>query len=173
MADLTGIPHQTLRRYVTNHSHHLIMKKKHKSYLISEDSIKVLERIRTLYGDGKSIEEVDNALASEGVPMSITVTDDEKQMSINIGEALIHQQNTIKNINEKLDEQMKFNASLLEALQRQDEQMRKQQEYIEKRLEERDKNLMTVIREMQETKKQIAVAEEKGKSFWTRFFGKW
>jgi len=39
--------------------------------------------------------------------------------------------------------------------------MQRQQEYIDTRLEERDRKLMTAIREIQESKKQMAVDLEK------------
>lgn len=165
----TGIPHQTLRRYMTNHSHHLIIKKKHKSYLIAEESLQTLQKIREMYSDGKNIEEVDNALANMGIPMNITVNDDEKEVSINIGETLIQLEKGMK-------EQKDFNEKLLEAIQAQNEQMRRQQEYIEQKLEARDRKLLESLKESMEVRKQIAASQEENKKkkeqvgFWRRFF---
>lgn len=69
------------------------------------------------------------------------------------------------------NEQQKFNQTLLE-------QLEKQQEYIKNSINERDRNLMFALRETMETKKQIAaIAEEiekekaqKKKSWW-KFWG--
>lgn len=57
------------------------------------------------------------------------------------------------------DQQMQFNGELLNELKR-------QQEYINGRLEQRDRVLLEAIRESQETRKQLAIAEEKRKSWW-------
>jgi hypothetical protein len=46
------------------------------------------------------------------------------------------------------------------------------QEYIDNKLEERDQKLMAAIRENQESKKQVAVSQEKKKSWISRLFQK-
>jgi len=175
LAEKTGVPHQTIRRYISNHSHHLLMKKEHKSYFIAEESIDTVLRIRELYAEGKNIKEVDNTLANMGIPMNITVEDDEKQVSINMGEALIQLQ-------KDMDEQKKFNEKLLETIQAQNENMSKQQEYMNKQqeyishtLEKRDQRLIEVLKEGMEARKQIAASEEKEekeikKGFWQKLF---
>ena len=62
------------------------------------------------------------------------------------------------------EQQMAFNRELLQQLQ-------KQQQYIQESLERRDKTLMETVREMQETKRLTAAAEEK-KSWITKLFSK-
>ncbi|MFB7099675.1 DUF3967 domain-containing protein [Streptomyces virginiae] len=155
----TGIPHQTLRRYLNNHVHHLIIKKKHKSYLIAEESLQILLKIRELYSEGKTIEDVENALTEQGIPMNITVNDDENEVSINIGETLIHLQKDMR-------EQKEFNEKLLEVLQAQNEQIKKHQEYIEQKLEVRDQKLLESLKESMEVRKQIAASKEQTKKWW-------
>jgi DNA-binding transcriptional MerR regulator len=158
----TGVPHQTLRRYLANHSHHLLMKKKHKSYLVAEESIPTLKKIRELYSDGKTIEEVDSILANMGIPMNVTIEDDEKQVSINIGESLLQLQQDMK-------EQKEFNEKLLRVVHEQNEKLAEQQKYIATSLEKRDGDLMRALRETMETQKLIAASEEKKWwEFWKR-----
>lgn len=67
-----------------------------------------------------------------------------------------------------IERQEQFNKELLERLD-------KQQQYIDERLNERDQTLMQSIREIQETNKQLAAAEEekkKVKGFWGNLFKK-
>ena len=57
-------------------------------------------------------------------------------------------ENELKKIHQRLDKQEEF------------------QERLMQRLDERDNNLMTTLREIQETKKQIAAADKKWWKFW-------
>ncbi|TCN05300.1 DNA-binding transcriptional MerR regulator [Bacillus sp. BK006] len=70
---------------------------------------------------------------------------------------------------QRLDEQGRLIKSLTEKLDYQDQ-------YIENNLEKRDEKLTTAIREINDTKKLIAAAQEnleqKPKGFWNKFFGK-
>lgn len=69
---------------------------------------------------------------------------------------------------QRLDEQGKLIKRLTEKLDYQDQ-------YIENNLEKRDEKLTSAIREISDTKKLIAAAQEnleqKPKGFWTRIFG--
>lgn len=138
------IPNATIRRYIRNHGHHLNIRKKGKSYFVASDSIPVVLDIRQQYEDGKSQEQVEEAFIQKGNPMTITVTADDKQMTVNVGESL-------QDMKKSIHEQNKLIESLID-------QMKKQQEYIDTRLEERDRLLVAAIRENQEGRKQIAVS---------------
>lgn len=146
----TKIPNATVRRYIRNHGHHLNIKKNGKSYLIAEESIQIIKDIRNFYEVGKSIEYVENTLANMGTTVTISVSEDEKHMNINIGEALEALRN---DFNQRMNEQNDIIQSLLEKINQ-------QQKYIDK-LEERDKQLITAIYESQETKKMLATGQQK------------
>lgn len=137
------IPNATIRRYIRNHGHHLNIRKKGKSYFIASDSISTFLEIRKQYDEGKSLEEVEATLVQKGNPVTITVTAGDKQMTVNVGEAL-------QDMKKAMHEQNKLIESLID-------QMKKQQEYIDTRLKERDSMLMVAIRENQESRKQVAV----------------
>lgn len=156
----TSIPDATIRRYIRNHGHHLNVKKKGKSYIVSNKSLPIILKIREFYGDGKGTEQVEEMLVNMGVPTVITMTDD---VTVNTGEVLRDMEKAMNAIHEKLEKQEAFNEQLLEAL-------KKQQEYIDTRLEERDKNLMIALKESLETKKLIAASQEK--SWWQKLFKK-
>lgn len=138
----TGIPNATVRRYIRNHGHHLNIRKKGKSYLIANESIEIMEQIRKLYDDGKTLEQVEEALINTGTPMTVTVIEEDERMTVNVGEAL-------QTLDKRLDEQNTLIQSLVE-------QMNKQQVFIETKLLERDQRLIEAIRENQEAKKQVA-----------------
>jgi DNA-binding transcriptional MerR regulator len=168
-----GIPHQTIRRYINQHSHHITMKKHHRSYLVDVDCIPVFLKIRELYGEGKSGDEIEEALAKMGVPMTITVREnDEKPVSIDVGEVFSHFNETVRDIKKELEEQAQLNAKLLDIVNEQHEKLDKLERYIEDKLNERDIKLLEAIRGMQETHKQIAVSNEqlKEKKKWWRFW---
>jgi DNA-binding transcriptional MerR regulator len=157
----TGIPDATIRRYIRNHGYHLQIKKRGKSYLIANESLTTIKTIRSLYDKGKQLEDIEETLRKMNMPVTVTVTENEKEMTVSSSEVLIQLQ-------KDMNEQKKFNQSLLETLQ-------KQQEYINTRLEERDRILLESIRELQETKKQIASSEEekkKKKGFFSSLFNR-
>lgn len=162
----TNIPHQTIRRYIKAHGHHMILRKKHKSYFISGKSIKVILKIRNMYSEGKTSEQVDEYLANSGIPVIIDVKIEDEQVSINFPEVLLELKNNMSKVNEKLSEQEKFNQLLIEKLAEQNEHMEKQQKYIEEKLSKRDEALVHSLRELLETKKQIAVTEQSKRKWW-------
>ena len=149
----TGIPDATIRRYIRNHGHHLQIKKRGKSYLIANESLSVIKKIRELYDKGKQSEGVEETLSQMNMPMTITMTDDEKEVTVNTGQVLIQLQ-------KDMNEQKKFNQLLLERLDQ-------QQEYIDNKLEERNQELTKSLRTLLEVKKQIAAsAQKKWWQFW-------
>jgi Fic family protein len=157
----TNIPDATIRRYIRNHGHHLQIKKRGKSYLIANESLTTIKTIRSLYDKGKQSEDIEETLRKMNMPVTVTVTDNEKEMTVSSSEVLVQLQ-------KDMNEQKKFNQSLLETLQ-------KQQEYINTKLEERDQVLLQSIRELQEAKKQIASSEEekmKKKGFFSSLFNR-
>lgn len=155
----THIPNATIRRYIRNHGHHLNIKKKGKSYYIASESTQIMLNIRQLYEDGKNLEQVEDALITAGIPVTITVTEDDKQMTVNIGEALQDMQKT-------MNEQTKVIQSLVEQIQ-------KQQEYINDMLEEKNE-FIPAIKENEKSLKQVAAAnhEEEKKGWIARLLGK-
>lgn len=158
----TSIPNQTIRRYINNHGVYLNPKKQGKGYYLTEESIKVLEEIRKLYEEGMTAQLVNDALLERNIPMTITISEGEEKVSVQVSEAL-------QDLKKSMVEQNEVIRSLVE-------QMKKQQEYIDTKLEERDRKLMESLREMQESRKQIAAAsheeikEEKKKGWLARFF---
>jgi hypothetical protein len=153
----TEIPDATVRRYIRNHGHHFKIKKKGKGYLIASESVEVMKKIREWYAEGKQTDQIDDKLAQTGIPMTVTVTDDEKDVTVNVAEALRRMEKSMTEINQKYDELMKaFKA---------------QQEYIDHKLEERDQKFIAALKESMEARKQIVASEEvEQKKKWWRFW---
>jgi hypothetical protein len=161
----TGIPNQTLRRYISVHGHHLNVKKQGKGYYLADEAVKVIQEIRKLYEGGLTSQQVNDSLVEKAIPMIVNISEGEQKVSIHVGEAL-------QELRKTLDEQNKAIRSQNELINSLAEQIQKQQEYIDNKLEERDQKLMAAIRENQEAKKQVAVSQEKKKSWISRLFQK-
>ncbi|MEI2442645.1 MerR family transcriptional regulator [Priestia megaterium] len=150
----TGVPHQTIRRYMDRHSHHFNKKKKYKSYLLSEDAIEVIKHIRTLYGKGMNAEQVDEELNASGLPIEYVIND-EKSM-ITMGSAFENLQESLQALHEKHEKQEEFNRQLIDSLQQ-------QEKYIQSSIDRRDKQLTESIREQQDIKQMLLEIKESQK----------
>jgi DNA-binding transcriptional MerR regulator len=166
-----GIPVETIRRYIRSHGVHMKVKKVHKRYVIHNDSVTVFKQIRELYADGKNVEEVEKALSSRGIAMTVTVkNDDDEPMTVNVADELKQINKALEEQNKACEEQKEFNKLLLEKLEQ-------QERYIKESLENRDRALMESIRTIQEEKQArietgaSSEKEEKKKGFFTRLFG--
>jgi hypothetical protein len=172
-----GVPAPTTRRYLQRHGHKLNIKKRGKSYLIDEESIEVIIKIRDLYSEGKSEQEIDGILSNMGVPTTITIEEDGKEIEVPTDKILMDMHNELQDVKrfnrellDRSDRQEEFNRQLLERLDQ-------QQMHIDKKLDERDERLMIALRKSMETQKMIAATQEQepkkeNKGFFSRFFGK-
>lgn len=159
VSEKVNIPVETIRRYIRSHSIHLRVKKQGKKYLIHNDCITAIKQIRTFYDRGMNVDEVEQNLSDSGIPMTITIkNNNDESMTVHVADEL-------KEIKQALREQKEFNKSLLE-------QMKQQQEYIKESLEKRDKLLMESLNNALETKKQIAMTQQKKQGFFSRLFSK-
>lgn len=158
LVEKTGIPYQSLARYVQRHSQHLKIKKEHKSYLVHNDSVLVLEHIRKCYQEGMTEKQVDTELSLKGIPITINFPDENEISTLE--NTLKSMQESMRLLHEKAENQEKFNQELVR-------QLEKQQHYINTRLEERDKALMLSLKETLEAKQQMAIAKSKK---WWRFW---
>lgn len=137
----TGIPDATIRRYIRNHGHHLQIRKRGKSYLIANESLSVIKKIRELYDSGKQLEDVDEILRQMNVPVTITMADDEKGVTVNPVEVLIQLQ-------KDMNELKKSNDLLHETLEEVRNEMRKSKENANSStLEEKPRSLWRRIQE--------------------------
>lgn len=155
-----SVPEATLRRYIQRHLEYVQHKKIGKKYMLHPDSIKLLVLIRRLYVEENLQEEqIEEKLKVLGYTKCVTVTIEDDEMN----ERLLNEQSIQKQVEEALAHQEERLKNILEQQQQQFFQ------HFMKRTEERDKALLHMIREMQDTKKMIAATQEKK---WWKFW-KW
>jgi DNA-binding transcriptional MerR regulator len=129
-SEKTHIPVETIRRYIRSHSVHLRVKKLGKKYHIHDESMTVLYRIRALYDQGKNIDEVEESLSASGIPMTITVqNDDESSMTVHVADELKDIKKELQEQRQLHEQQKQFNMQLLQ-------EIKNQQLYYEKKFEE-------------------------------------
>ena len=145
----TKIPERTLRRYLNIHGHHIKTKRQGRSVLISSESVKVIQDIRSWYDAGWASDRVEDALAQSGLPVIVEISG--HQMAMTPTEAL-------QSLQSSMSEAMTAMANQMEQLRQEvaatTEQNRQLKDTIENKLEERDKLLMQTLRELQETRKR-------------------
>ncbi|MNP47938.1 hypothetical protein D3C76_1420260 [compost metagenome] len=88
--------------------HHLQLRKRHKSYLIAEESLEVLLQIREAYATGKGIDDVEDVLAAFGAPTIITVADTDG----NGGRVTVDLLETLSNLQKTVNEQSEMIRAL-------------------------------------------------------------
>lgn len=155
------IPHQTIRRYMKIHGHYLIMKKSHRSFLVHEKSIEVLNTIRSLYSEGKTSKQVDDYFMNNGFPLNLDSEKNHGLVSDVVPVGVLQELKSDLHIfHEKLNKQEEFNRLLLEKIVEQNEKIETQQKYIDEKLTRRDELLIKSMREILETKSLDAPVEE-------------
>lgn len=145
LVESTNIPYQSLARYVKRHSEHLIIKKEHKSYLLRDDSVPVIEKIRKYYEHGLNEKEVEKELTLSGI--AITVEMDGENDLETVGKIMQSMQEAIIGLSQKLENQEKFNVELLKHLEGQ-------------------QKLNETLQESLEAQKQIAATTKSHKKWW-------
>ncbi|AIZ58988.1 hypothetical protein V2B35_16105 [Bacillus safensis] len=92
----------------------------------------MLKKIRGLYVEGKSIENIETILTNEGHPITITIDNHTESTVLTLNESIEEIKNTL---NSQMNEQKQIIQSLIQTIN-------EQQYYIEAKLEERDKHLI-------------------------------
>lgn len=179
--NLTGIPKESIKRYMHAHDDFINYKKDGRVYYISVESIEALKQIRQYYNAGFRKERVSELLQNEGHPVTITFNDENEA-----GKSIANVNEEVQEMKEMLFQQMQVNQKLVQEVTslkeyiRQDMKKEIQQE-IRQEANARDKKVMEKMdKHLQETKEarkekeEIASAleEEKNKGFWQKLFGK-
>lgn len=163
IADKLGLAENTARRYSHLFNDFLQDQKFGRTTKYTAEAIEVISRIAGLYNQGFSTEEIKRKLQDD-MPqvVDVVVTKQEQSAGLSSYELL---KKVVEEQGKQKEQQEAFNKALLERLDR-------QTEYIEQSLKKRDEQLMQVLRENQETKKMIAAASQKKRSWLHRWFQK-
>lgn len=119
----TGIPYQSLSRYIKRHAVHLQLKKEHKAYFLHQDSISTIQHIRKHYERGLTESQVEKELSMSGIPVVFETEDSGNELAT-LGKVLVEMKEALVSVNEKMEKQESFNQELLRKLEN-------QQAYIE------------------------------------------
>lgn len=151
-ARAAGIPERTLRRYIERHGPYLDARPQGGRVTLGPGAAAVLRRIRDLYARGMSAGEVDEALAAS-VPAIVTVAE---AVAVPTSEALGHLLQRVAKamagIAEEQRRQAEEVAKLREEVAATRENLERQENERRQALEERDRRLMQLLREMQDRK---------------------
>lgn len=167
VAEQLMINRNTLRRWLLQYEDYLNTKLEGNTKFIHESSVPAIKLIKDCYAKQLQEHEIKDKLAkNHEIPKNAEMDETEKAPGPQYEQEL----NEIKIL---LQQQQEFNKQLVERLN-------EQQKYIETRMDARDKNLISMIREFQETKQQLLetatakedVKEEKEqKNWWSKLFG--
>jgi DNA-binding transcriptional MerR regulator len=108
-------------------------------------------------------------------PTAITTAAAQQQSENELNQYAFQLQNALEQMGKTMKiiaDQKEEIAELRKYVADVEKKQRDQQEYIDNKLEERDQKLMAAIRENQEAKKQVAVSQEKKKSWISQLFQK-
>ncbi|MGG0480784.1 DUF3967 domain-containing protein [Priestia megaterium] len=167
ISKMINTPVPTVRRYIQKHQAFLNTKREGKKILLHPDSVEILKKIRKWYMIDNLIDtEIDNKLKADGYKLFIDVQSINHQSinqeldssSLDFLKAMFKEQRAI---NEQL---MESNNLLVEEIN----EIKQNYKESETKREQRDLALMETLRSIQETKKLVAVSEEKKK--WWQFW---
>lgn len=153
LSKITEIPESTVRRYISKFDTYFRCDSRGKSKKYHQESIEVLGRIASLYGEGYQAHEIDSLLSTQ---FSFTVTD--QPDTTTQPPATIERQ-----FEEFKSQQAEFNRQLLEKIEQQNE-------LIQKLLEERKQPSLMPPEITQLEKKDDEGDKLKVKKWW-RFWG--
>ena len=147
ISEVIAVNQNTLRRWLLQYKKFIATKKDGKIKLVNEDSISTLEKIKGYYAESKTESEIFNLL------------NDDAEV-IREGEFEANEEPTRKNPNELMNERMNELHKKLDLVLEQNSELKEEVQELKQITNNRDAVLMNLIREMQETKKQIASAIE-------------
>ena len=102
IAEETGIPASTVRRYLDQQNHALRTKKGGRgAWLLKKEDISLIKEIRTCYDRKMSAEEVEEYLLKSGQPITVTI-DDEKELMITPAQAFMQLASTVQDLKDEV-----------------------------------------------------------------------
>lgn len=159
----TRIPERTLRRYLELHGHHLQTRRQGRSVLVAESVLSILQQIRDWYEAGWNAGRVEDALAESGLPVTVAV--DGHDMAMTATEAL-------QTLQQSMATAMTAIATEMAALRQEVAASRQETEHLQRVMDDhlnaRDRQLMEVIRVMQQQAAEQAQSQKRSWWPWKR-----
>ncbi|WP_242222378.1 DUF3967 domain-containing protein [Bacillus cereus group sp. BfR-BA-01380] len=163
----TSIPIQTVKRYVEDYQSYLNMHEEEEGvYIFHETCIPTLQEVRKCYKKGKNkeeIEEILNKVCSNSTAMVV------KKSTCNEGPLLLE-------IHKHFEKENNVHQNLINVIQEQNKEIIKLHQKLNEHLvqkeriaiEERDRTLTQLLREIQNVKRELA--KSKKKPWWKKVF---
>lgn len=171
IAEETGIPASTVRRYLEQHNHTLRTKKSGRgAWLLQEEDITLIREIRACYERKMSFDEVENYLLQSGQPLTITVDDEKEPQVITPAQAFMQLTGEVQHLQQEI-------TSTKEQLARAHEEIKELKELQETNSDQQQKSMDALTGEMKSISDGIGRLEREKKkreeqSFWSRLFGR-
>lgn len=153
----------TVRHWMKELKDHIPLTKNESGYnVFNAEALERMKLIKQMKRDQNyTLKQIDHYFATGGEAYTPTPKKGTDEL---LSDELRSIKEELQHLREDNAKQEAFNQSLVDAL-------KQQQEYIDNRMQERDIKLMESLKESQETRKQIATAEEK-KGWFDRLFGR-
>ncbi|SFF06286.1 DUF3967 domain-containing protein [Alteribacillus iranensis] len=165
-AEQTGIPAETVRRYVRTYGDYMRLKKEGRTYLIHTNSLDTVKKIRFLLDEGKQRSQVEDILQQTE---SLTIQTDDDEMN----EYMLSLPQLHREMSRQIKEQSHIIQELQARVEQQEAHINERMDDQEQRAKARDERLMQTLNEIRETKKMIqekesdeAAATEDKKPWW-------
>ncbi|MBM7647030.1 DNA-binding transcriptional MerR regulator [Scopulibacillus daqui] len=187
VVEAVGVPKSTVSDWITNFSPFIPKVKNGSTVYYKPEAIEVLLTVKELRAQDYDMSQISLELTERGFPVDAETVSDEVKTTISRAEkvkdrdALLTVMSTMGKAMERMTELEKLVAETKAQQLEQEkineqlkEKIEEQKQYISDRIEERDAKLMTAIRELQDSRKQVAaeVDHEKKRSFFSRLFGR-
>lgn len=144
LSEVIDIPETTVRRYANKFDKYFRYEHRGRGKKYHPDSMEIIKRIAFLYSEDYEITDIDSILSKE---FSFTIENEKTTI-----------QPRMKSLEQQFDEfkkqQEEFNSQLLKKIQ-------EQQDYIQNYIGTRDEELLNVLSQLQESKKQLSATKEK------------
>jgi hypothetical protein len=159
---LTGISKPTIRRYIQDFSDFIDIKTQGKEYRINVNSLDLLKKIYYLSTEQKlRKDDIYNRLASEGVPITITLNPEDEKSLVSVNDEIETLKKMLIYSNTNQDK-------LISEIKELKKKIKEMQEIEKQEDKKRDEQLTRVMKEMLETRKEIATIKDdlKHKKWW-------
>lgn len=170
IAEETGIPASTIRRYLEQHNHTLRTKKSGRgAWLLKKEDLALIREIRTCYERKMSFSEVEEYLLQSGQPLTVTI-DDEQEQVITPANAFMQLAGEVQRLQEEI-------TSTKEQLSSAHEEIRELKKSQKTASEQQKESMDTLTKDIESISAGIGRLERERQkreeqSFWDRLFGK-
>lgn len=170
IADETGIPASTIRRYLEQHNHTLRTKKSGRgAWLLQKEDLSLIKEIRTCYERKMSSAEVEDYLLQSGQPITVTI-DDEQEQVITPANAFMQLAGEVQHMQQELASTREQLASAHEEIKELKESQKATAEQQRGSMESLTKDMKSITDGIGRLERERQKKEEQ--SFWERLFGK-